>query len=98
MINENRIGLQSNVWAVAVPVLLISVLTIGASTFTDAIARVAIGLERRPSGKGQRTVERWRGETLRMGLLYEAAAVEFWAGVVADAQASAQPCDGSDVS
>lgn len=33
--------------------------------------------------RGQRTVERWRGETLRMGLLYEAAAVEFWAGVVA---------------
>jgi PadR family transcriptional regulator, regulatory protein AphA len=47
-------------------------------------------LERRPGSKGQRTVERWRGETLRMGLLYEAAAVEFWAGVVADAQASAQ--------
>jgi PadR family transcriptional regulator AphA len=49
-------------------------------------------LERRPggSGKGQRTVERWRGETLRMGLLYEAAAVEFWADVVANAQASAQ--------
>jgi peptide/nickel transport system permease protein len=51
MINENRIGLQSNVWAVAVPVLLISVLTIGASTFTDAIARVVIGLERRPTGE-----------------------------------------------
>ena len=48
-------------------------------------------LERRAvgSGRGQRTVEHWRGETLRMGLLYERAAVEFWAGVVDDAQVSA---------
>jgi peptide/nickel transport system permease protein len=46
MINENRIGLTSNVWAVAVPIILIAVLTIGISTFTDAVARVAIGLER----------------------------------------------------
>jgi len=40
-------------------------------------------LERRPgvSGRGQRTVEHWRGETLRMGLLYERAAVEFWEDV-----------------
>jgi DNA-binding PadR family transcriptional regulator len=29
-------------------------------------------------GPGHRTAERWRGETLRMGLLYEKAAVEFW--------------------
>ena len=36
------------------------------------------------SRKGQRTVEHWRGETLRMGLLYEAAAVEFWTGAVAN--------------
>lgn len=48
MINENRIGLQANVWAVAIPALLIALLTIGASTFTDAVARVAIGVERRP--------------------------------------------------
>jgi PadR family transcriptional regulator, regulatory protein AphA len=50
-------------------------------------------LERRSGGSpaGQRTVERWRGETLRMGLLYEAAAVEFWTGVVADARTSALP-------
>jgi len=40
--------------------------------------------------RGQRTAERWRGETLRMGLLYEAAAVEFWAGVVAEAGGSSQ--------
>ena len=50
-------------------------------------------LERRPagSGPGQRTVEHWLGETLRMGLLYEAAAVDFWMGVVANARASARP-------
>lgn len=29
------------------------------------------------------TVEHWRGVTLRMGLLYERAAVEFWAAVAA---------------
>jgi PadR family transcriptional regulator, regulatory protein AphA len=38
------------------------------------------------SRKGQRTVEHWRGETLRMGLLYETAAVEFWTGAVSNAQ------------
>jgi PadR family transcriptional regulator, regulatory protein AphA len=39
--------------------------------------------EHRPSGgKGERTVEHWRGETLRMGLLYEGAAVDFWEGIV----------------
>ena len=44
-------------------------------------------LERRPGPRtGQRTVERWRGETLRMGLLYELAAVEFWTGAVTSAQ------------
>jgi DNA-binding PadR family transcriptional regulator len=37
---------------------------------------------RRSGGKGERTVEHWRGETLRMGLLYEGAAVHFWEGIV----------------
>jgi hypothetical protein len=36
-------------------------------------------------------VEHWRGETWRMGLLYEDAAVEFWTGVVARTRASARP-------
>jgi DNA-binding PadR family transcriptional regulator len=41
--------------------------------------------------RGRRTVERWRGETLRMGLLYERVAVEFWEGVVGnDAGSRAQ--------
>jgi peptide/nickel transport system permease protein len=48
MVQENRIGLSLNVWAVAVPAVLIAVLTIGVNTFTDAIARVAIGVEDRP--------------------------------------------------
>jgi DNA-binding PadR family transcriptional regulator len=50
-------------------------------------------LERRPAASrgGQRTVEHWRGETLRMGLLYEDAAVEFWTGVVARTRATMQP-------
>jgi peptide/nickel transport system permease protein len=48
MIQENRIGLSSNPWAVIVPAALIALLTIGVNTYTDAIARVAIGVERRP--------------------------------------------------
>ena len=47
-------------------------------------------------GRGQRTVEHWRGETLPMGLLYERAAVEFWAGVVNDARAAVEPEKGED--
>lgn len=39
------------------------------------------------SGRGQRTVEHWRGETLPMGIRYEGAAVDFWADVVARARA-----------
>jgi len=56
--------------------------------------------ERRPdgSGRGQRTVEHWRGETLRMGLLYEGAAVDFWTGVAVNARASAQPSVAEDAS
>jgi peptide/nickel transport system permease protein len=48
MINENRIGLQTNPWGVIVPTILIALLTIGTNTFTDAVARVAIGVDRRP--------------------------------------------------
>ncbi len=49
-------------------------------------------LERRPDSprRGQRTVEHWRGETLRMGLLYEAAAVDFWTDVAANARAATE--------
>ncbi|MBV9380737.1 MAG: ABC transporter permease [Streptosporangiaceae bacterium] len=48
MIYENRIGLSVNPWAVIVPAALIALLTIGINTFTDAFARVVIGVDRRP--------------------------------------------------
>lgn len=53
-------------------------------------------LERRLDGprRGDRTVEHWRGETLRMGLLYEAAAVEFWTGAVSNARPAAEAGSG----
>lgn len=44
----------------------------------------ATGAGRRTAGasaSGRRTADRWRGETLRMGVLYERAAVAFWEGV-----------------
>ena len=47
MINENRIGMQLNLWAVVAPAALIAVLTVGTNTFSDAVARVALGVERR---------------------------------------------------
>jgi hypothetical protein len=34
---------------------------------------------------GNLTMERWRGETVRMGVLYERAAIEFWT-LVADSE------------
>ena len=46
MINEDRIGLVLNPWAVIVPAALIALLTIGINTFTDAVARVSIGIDR----------------------------------------------------
>lgn len=65
----------------------------------QAIAREQIALhraqlaiyeagQRRDSTSGPRgavspSVEQWRGVTLRMGLLYERAAIEFWTGVAA---------------
>jgi peptide/nickel transport system permease protein len=48
LINENRIGLPLNPWAVIAPAALIAVLTIGTNTFTDAVARVTIGVDRPP--------------------------------------------------
>ncbi len=46
MLNENRIGLVSNPWAVIVPAILVALLTVGTNTFTDAVARVSIGVDR----------------------------------------------------
>jgi peptide/nickel transport system permease protein len=39
MLNENRIGMLQNPWPVAVPVLLIAVLTVGVNLLTDAYGR-----------------------------------------------------------
>lgn len=49
-IGLNQLGLAptANPWAVVVPATLIALLTIGTNTFTDAIARVAIGVDRKP--------------------------------------------------
>src|SRR6185437_10533189 len=42
------VGLPLNPWAVIAPAVLIALLTIGTNTFTDGVARVAIGVDRRP--------------------------------------------------
>jgi len=48
MIWQNLDGQTSNPWAIIVPAALIALLTIGTNTYTDAVARVAIGVDRRP--------------------------------------------------
>lgn len=44
MISENRIGIVANPWVIVVPALLIAALTIGTNLFTDAVARVSLGV------------------------------------------------------
>ena len=39
MINENRLGLTSNAWAVLAPAILLAILAVGVNTFSDALAR-----------------------------------------------------------
>ncbi len=46
MINENRVGLIVQPYAVFVPVALIAILTIGTNLVTDGMARAMIGIER----------------------------------------------------
>lgn len=46
MINENRLGLYTNPWCMALPALLIALLAVGINMFTDAIARASLGDER----------------------------------------------------
>ncbi len=41
MINENRLGMATNVWSVLVPAVLVALLTVGVNLFTDAFARTA---------------------------------------------------------
>jgi peptide/nickel transport system permease protein len=47
MINENRLSITVQPWAVLLPVLAIGLLTVGTNLITDGIARAAIGIDRR---------------------------------------------------
>lgn len=47
MINENRIGISMQPWAVFVPAVMISLLTVGASLVADGLTRAMIGIDRR---------------------------------------------------
>jgi peptide/nickel transport system permease protein len=46
MINENRLSITVQPWAVFLPVLSIGLLTVGTNLITDGVARAAIGLDR----------------------------------------------------
>jgi peptide/nickel transport system permease protein len=46
MINENRLAVTVQPWAVLLPVLAIALLTIGTNLVTDGVARASIGLDR----------------------------------------------------
>jgi len=46
MIRENEIGVTANPWGVVAPAILLALLTIGVNTFTDAVTRVSLGVER----------------------------------------------------
>jgi peptide/nickel transport system permease protein len=46
MINENRLGVQSAPWAVALPVLALAVLTISTGLIGDALSRAVSGIDR----------------------------------------------------
>jgi peptide/nickel transport system permease protein len=50
MINENRIGITVQPWPVAVPVILIGILTIGTNLVADGLGRALIGIERDTGG------------------------------------------------
>jgi peptide/nickel transport system permease protein len=46
MINENRLSITVQPWAVFLPILAIGLLTVGTNLVTDGVARAAIGLDR----------------------------------------------------
>jgi peptide/nickel transport system permease protein len=50
MINENRIALTVQPWAVILPVAAIAILTIGTNLVTDGLARASAGIDRAVSG------------------------------------------------
>lgn len=43
MINENRVGMETNPWPVVVPIILIAILTVGVNMLTDFFARISRG-------------------------------------------------------
>jgi peptide/nickel transport system permease protein len=46
MINENRLSITVQPWAVLLPILAIGLLTVGTNLITDGVARAAIGIDR----------------------------------------------------
>jgi peptide/nickel transport system permease protein len=46
MINENRLSITVQPWAVLLPIVAIGLLTVGTNLVTDGIARAAIGIDR----------------------------------------------------
>jgi peptide/nickel transport system permease protein len=60
MINENRVGLAANPWAVIAPVVMLVILTVGMNTFTDSVARVSLGGLRAHRGRHRVRRRRWR--------------------------------------
>ncbi|TQN32468.1 peptide/nickel transport system permease protein [Haloactinospora alba] len=46
MINENRIAITVQPWAVGLPVAAVAVLTIGANLITDGLSRASVGIDR----------------------------------------------------
>jgi len=46
MINENRLSITVQPWAVLLPILALGLLTLGTNLITDGIARAAIGIDR----------------------------------------------------
>jgi len=66
MINENQIGIEDNMWSVLAPIVVIALITVGTNMFTDAIARVVLGvdavqLEAEADEPGEETVVAARG-------------------------------------
>lgn len=47
MVNENRIGIAMQPYAVLAPILLIALLTVGTSLITDGLSRAIIGIDRK---------------------------------------------------
>jgi len=50
MINENRIGISVQPWAVVAPVVLIAALTIGTNLMADGLSRAMTGIQRDTGG------------------------------------------------